>query len=421
MENRYNNQSNFNREKRSANEHSGSVLRERMNALNKSRQQQPPPANGQNPLSKKKHAGDQSRWLRAIIMVVITVGISGALAAFILQSAFDMFGLNQEDHFIEVTLPEDPTLSQITSVLNKQGVVEQALTFRLYASLKGDKKYYGGNYAFNTNMGYDEILADLRTGSSDSDVVELYFTEGRNVYEIAKLLEEYKVCEADKFLQHLETAKFEYEFLDRVPSDELRYRKLEGYIFPDTYEFYINENVDEVARKFLKNFNNRLTTAHYERMKTMGMTLDETITLASIIQKETGGVHGLDEMKRVSSVFHNRLNHAETYPQLQSDVTREYVDRFIKPFLSIKNQEMYDAYNTYACDGLSVGPICNPGLDAIEAALYPDETTERPYYFFVTDVQNHFYYAATLDEHNTNVAKAKQVDGEGEIHGTNTN
>ena len=152
-------------------------------------------------------------------------------------------------------------------------------------------------------------------------------------------------------------------------------------------------------------------------MMDLNLSLDEAITLASIIQKEAGGVNGPDEMRRVSAVFHNRLDLKEEYPKLQSDVTRDYATKYIIPFHDMRNQPMYDAYNTYVCDGLPVGPICNPGLDAIEAALYP---TDVPYYFFVTDVEEHFYYAETLQKHYENIRLASAVEGEGEIHGTNT-
>lgn len=382
-----------------------------------SRATPPPQRAPQN--GKAKRPKSKNRWFRAIVMVLATVGFCVFLAVFLLQSALDMFGLNQEDHQIEVTIPEKATLQQVSSILVKAGVVDRRLTFQIFAGLKPEESrvYKSGNYLLNSNMGYDEILRDLRTGQNQSETVEITFIEGRNIYEIASLLEENKVCEAEAFINHLQTTDFGFEFMDQLPENALRYRRLEGYIFPDTYQFLVGENVDEVARKFLKNFNAKVTTQMRNRMRDLNLTLDEAITLASIIQKETGGVGGIDEMKRVSSVFHNRLNLKAEYPKLQSDVTRNYVNYFIIPFHDTRNQEMYDAYNTYVCDGLPVGAICNPGIDAINAALYPDDT---PYYFFVTDVQNQFYYAETAQQHYQNVATASRVEGEGIIHGIDT-
>lgn len=376
-------------------------------------QRTPAPAQ---PTKKTKRASN-NRWGRAAMMVLATVIFCGFLAVFILQSALDMFGLNQKDELIEVTIPEDPSLSQIASILSKAGVIDQRLTFQLYAGIKQDDYYHGGDYIFNSNMGYDEILSDLRTSSVQDATVKITFVEGANAYEIATQLEEEGVCSADEFLENLENTDFGYTFMDDISDSDLRFRHWEGYLFPDTYEFYVGENVDSVARRFFDNFSTKITAQMKERMEELGITLDETITLASMIQKEAGGVHGIDEMKRVSSVFHNRLNTPEAYPKLQSDVTREYVNRFIKPFLDYTNQEMYDAYNTYACDGLPVGPICSPSEDAIQAALYPTQSNN---YFFVTDVNENFYYAETIDEHSRNVAKSQSVEGEGEIHGTDT-
>lgn len=380
-------------------------------------QQQSSPGRTPPSSKSKKKSRSENRWGRAILMVLATVMFCGFLALFILQSALDMFGLNQEDQMIEVNIPEEPSLSQISSILSKSGIIDQGITFQLYASIKQDEQYYGGDYVFNVNMGYDEILSKLRTKTVENATVTITFVEGVNVYEIAQQLEDEGVCNADEFLEIMETADFGYEFMDQLPEDGIRFRRLEGYLFPDTYEFYVGENVESVARRFLSNFSSKITTQMSNRMRDLNLTLDETITLASIIQKEAGGVHGIDEMKRVSSVFHNRLNLAEAYPKLQSDVTREYVNRFIKPFLDFTDQELYDAYNTYACDGLPAGPICNPSADAIEAALYPADSN---YYFFVTDVKEQFYYSETADEHYQKVITASNVEGEGEIHGTDT-
>lgn len=135
-------------------------------------------------------------------------------------------------------------------------------------------------------------------------------------------------------------------------------------------------------------------------MKEMGLSLEETLTLASLIQAESGQSQ---QMRKVSSVFWNRLDKSSQFPNLQSDVTINYVEKNIKPFDKTKNQNMYDAYNTYKCQGLPVAPICNPGLEAIEAALYPEDTK---YFYFLTDKEGNFYYAKTLKEHNQNRKKA---------------
>lgn len=137
------------------------------------------------------------------------------------------------------------------------------------------------------------------------------------------------------------------------------------------------------------------------------MTLDEAVTLASIVQKEAGDP---EDMRNVSGVFHKRLANPTIQPTLGSDVTILYVENDIKPYLNVENQAMYDAYNTYVCTGLPVGPICNPGMDAIQAAL---DYTPTDYYYFIADRDGNFYYARTLEEHEANI-RAAGISG---VHG----
>lgn len=355
-----------------------------------------------------------SRWARAIIMVMATIGLCIFLAFFILSGAMDIFGLNQINQQIEVEIPEGSTTKDIAEILAEAGVVNQPGTFRFYAGLKTeDADFQPGNYIMNSNMGYDEIIVALKSSASIKEEVNVKFIEGWTLNEFAAELEAKEVCGAQEFKDYLETAEFTSEFINAIPNSDLRYYRLEGYLFPDTYTFYKGEDVGAVARKILNNFNDKITSELRTRMSDLNLTLDEAVTLASIIQREAGNPM---DMKQVSSAFHNRLNNPEAYPSLQSDVTVLYVNDNIKPYLEQTNQAMYDAYNTYVCEGLPVGAICNPGLDAIEAVLYPDNTD---YYFFVTDSEGSFYYAVTEQEHFNNVYKASLV-GTGETYGIDT-
>lgn len=375
---------------------------------------QRPPAG--RPPQKKKRMRSENRWFRAIIMVLATVVGCVFLALFLLGSAYDMFGLNQPDMLIEVTIPEDAKISEISKILKDKGVVSQPLTFRLYLGYKvKDEPLKGGDYVFNSNLSYNEMIIALRSGYTEREEVRITFPEGLTLWEIAAKLEENKVCSAQAFVDYLNNdAEYPYEFFGAIEDDPLRYHKLEGYIFPDTYDFYIGENVSNVARKFIKNFNDKMTPDLLDRMQDLNLTIDQTITLASVIQKEAGES---DDMRLVSSVFHNRLNDSGNFPSLESDVTIFYVEENIKPYVQLANQRMYDAYNTYVREGLPVGPISNPGMDAINAALYPEET-ETKFYFFVTDKNMEFYYAGTMADHLKNIEIAKAAGGE--AHGIGT-
>lgn len=354
----------------------------------------------------------RSNGVALLVSVLLVLGAAGFLAFFAISSATDLLAFGKENRQIEVTIESGMSVNEIAQLLGEKGVVEQPLTFRLYAALRNkDQGFQAGSYVFNSNMSYDRIITALRSGDIIKEEVTLTFYEGMTLREMAALLEENSVCKAADFISYTDTAELAYEFIDMMPENDLRFRRLEGYLFPDTYDFYVGENVQSVAKKFLKNFQNRIMPELYPEIQDAGMTLDEAVTLASVIQKEAGNP---GEMAMVSSVFHNRMDDvAAGLPMLQSDVTILYVESDIKPYQTRTTQEMYDAYNTYVCQGLPVGPICSPGLDAIKTAIHPEESQ---YYFFVTDINGKYYYSKTLDQHYANVRKAAAAGGA--KHGT---
>ena len=255
------------------------------------------------------------------------------------------------------------------------------------------------------------FLADVPSASLvETAITTVTFIEGMTAEEIAAALEEKQVCSAEDFLKAMDEIDFGYTFEETLPDNENRYHQLEGYLFPDTYEFYIGEGAKSVVNRFLNNFNNRFSGEMYAQLEKSGMTLDEVITLASIIQKEAGNPA---EMKQVAGVFHNRLN-SGAYPHLQTDTTTNYIGTtFIEDYekgealVDEENQHYIDAYNSFDIKGLPAGPICNPGLDAIKAALDP---AKHSYYFFVSDKAGTYYYARNFDEHQAYTARVAQVN-----------
>lgn len=352
---------------------------------------------------KRRRKSNKLALFGAVMFMLIT---AAGLALFALSSATDLLAFGKRDRQIELTVEKGMSVSEIAQLLGDEGVIEHPATFKLYAKMRGKSdSFQAGDYVLNSNMSYDRIITAMRMGDTIKEEVKITFYEGMTLSEIADLLEEKEVCDADEFIALTQSGEFSYEFIDMLPENKNRFRKLEGYIFPDTYNFYVGENVESVLRKFLRNFQNRVMPI-YDDIRDAGMTLDEAITLASVIQKEAGNE---EEMGKVSSVFHNRIeNPSAGLPMLQSDVTIFYVENDIKPYQQRSDQKMYDAYNTYVCHGLPVGPICNPGLDAIEAAIDPDDTD---YYFFVTDVNGVYYYGKTLNQHYSNVRKAAAAGG----------
>lgn len=361
---------------------------------------------------KWKNRKPMNRALATLLSVVVLLGISAVLAFYILASANDFLGFSQESKEVQIVVEESDTLSTVVHELKKTGVVTQGFNFEVYAKLKKlDEKLQPGTYTLDARMSYDELIYALRSGEERDDIVKISFPEGMSVHEIADELEENNVCSAKAFLDAVQNDDLSgYDFIPQVEEGSLRYLRLEGYVFPDTYYFFVGENPSAVLKKFLDAFDKRVTDEMRQQIEDMGLTLDEAITMASIIQKEASDVQ---EMADVASVFYNRLNNSSKFPKLQSDVTINYVESDIKPYLEISNQEMYDAYNTYECNGLPVGPVCNPGVDAINAVLYPSSTN---YYFFISDKDGKYYYASTLAEHNKNIDEAG-LEGS---HGTNT-
>ena len=229
-----------------------------------------------------------------------------------------------------------------------------------------------------------------------SNVVTIMFPEGTSVSQIAHLLEQNGVCSAAEFMAEANNPLNLEGFSFSVPNPENRAFLLEGYLFPDTYEFYRNESAASAIKRFLKNTESKLTAEILAECDKLGFTLDEILTLASIIQEEAGNP---SEMGKVSSVLHNRLQ-SKRFPRLQCDVATFYLRDYVKPHVDeVRYEELVSLYNTYHCDGLPAGPITNSGIDAVKAAIYPENTD---WYYFVTDSDGKYYYAETWSGHLEN-------------------
>ncbi len=245
------------------------------------------------------------------------------------------------------------------------------------------------------------ITTDSADTTTESLTVTVTFPEGFTLVQIAERLEENNVCSGAQFIELANNIVYiqslGYSFTELIENPKKRAFFLEGYIFPDTYEFYRGESAERALGRFLDNTEKKLTAEYKNRAEELGYTLDEIITLASIVQEES---YTNDSVKNVASVLHNRLS-SPSFPKLQCDVTIHYVNDYVteSKYLTGDTTAFAKRYNTYKCNGLPVGAISNPGLAAIEAALYPAETD---YYYFVTDKNWNYYYAATYAEHKKN-------------------
>ena len=349
----------------------------------------------------------QHRVISALAMIIIIIGVSILLSSALIVYGRDLLGINSDSSTKIVTIPQGATMKEIAGTLQDSGIITKPDFFVFIVGMSDkDKDIKPGDPELRPDMAYETILSELISDPMDSSLsVSVTFPEGMRLVDAADLLEENNVCDADEFLDYFNhSAKFGYAYEDYLPSfQDEKFYQMEGYLFPDTYTFYQEMDVELVCQKILGNFNDKITKDMYDRMDALHISLDQTITLASMIQAEAGNT---EQMTTISSVFWNRLNNATEYPLLQSDPTTKYVEEVIKPHSESYNQDLYTSYDTYQCTGLPAGPICNPGSEAIHAALYPDNTN---YYFFYSNIDTkETYFAETLQEHEANQQKVQE-------------
>jgi len=230
------------------------------------------------------------------------------------------------------------------------------------------------------------------------NTLALAIPEGYTLPQIGMLLEEMGVGTVIDFIEAAQTADFSgFPFIAARSPNPNRFFALEGYLFPDTYEIYPDDTPESVIRRILSNTENSIGGDLRQTIAEKGYTIDEIIILASIVQKESLGNDTVKPL--VSSVIRNRIN---TGMMLQMCKTGFYVRDYINPFFDGDADHFHNFYNTYRLSGLPAGAICNPGLNAIHAALFPAETN---YLFYIWDNDDGFHFAVTYEEHNANVQK----------------
>lgn len=305
-----------------------------------------------------------------------------------------------EANGIEITIPRGSSTSDIANILKENGIISWPSLFKLISKVNGyDNTYMSGKHVVSKDLNYDQLMRVL---SSNPVSVNVTIREDFYLDQVLDILSSKKLIDKDSFIKSMNTEIFDYDFIKQIPERE---NKLEGYLFPDTYFFDPNSTDREIIIKFLDNFDTKFKLDYYARAQELNMTVDQIITLASIIEKEAT----LPEEKSIiSSVFHNRLKSDDpSLRRLQTDATLQYIiykrEGKIKEKLTTKDTQIDDPYNTYIHEGLPPGPICNPGLESIEAALYPDE--ESTYYYFVARGDGSHEFSKTLSEHEAAVKK----------------
>lgn len=388
---------------------------------------EPEAAPAANPVRKRKkrrkkkkytnHTRTMGHVFLGVVLSVAAICVGVFLAWKVIVGLMDYTGMAKKSHEADIVIDSTMNVDDIAETLHENGIIEMPWLFKTYINMKDEAEgFLDGEYTVNSTMSYSNIITLLKTVRQYTNTVTVMIPEGYNAQQIGQLLEENLVCRADDFEKYYRSKLEKYDFEEQITVTENRFYALEGYLFPDTYEFYVIDDLPDkpsmdtsqyakqAAEKMYSNFQNKITKKMYARAKELGMTFDEVVTLASIIQKE-----GTNEenMSNISSVFHNRLENMYEYPHLQSDTTDNYIEDVIRPNIPSSSLALYEnvitAYDTYTCEGLPAGPICSPGLEAINAALYPAETD---YYYFLSSSDGVFYYASTVEKHEQNIIDA---------------
>ena len=242
------------------------------------------------------------------------------------------------------------------------------------------------------------LLYEEASPQAAANTLTLTIPEGYTLVRIGMMLEEMGVCTAEEFIQAAQTGDFsEFPLIAAQIPNSNRFLALEGYLFPGTYEIYADELPDSIIRRMLSKTERMIDDALREIIAESDFTVDEILIIASIIQKESLGDDDFKPL--VSSVIHSRLSIGM---MLQMCYTAFYVRDYIDPLFENEGHRFGAYYNTYICPALPAGAICNPGLSAIHAALFPAETQ---YFFYIWDRDNNFHFAATWEEHVANVQR----------------
>lgn len=317
-----------------------------------------------------------------VLAVFIAVWLGKLTAEWGWKWADDVLALTRPDENVEVIINEGDDLDIITATLKEAGAIEYEWLFKLYCKFSGSEHYFDpGIYTINLTYDYHALVNNLMESAGSRETVTLMIREGADSYQIFDLLEENGVCSREKLEQAAANYKFEFPFIEQLPLGETN--RLEGYLFPDTYEFYLMDEPHKVLNRLLRNFEARLDEDDQTAIDNSGYSMRQILTMASIIEGEAANDA---ERPIIASVMFNRLNNWEV-PLLGMDSTIYYGAKLMGTTFTT---ELDSPYNTYLHQGLPPGPISNPGLNSIRAVLHPAETE---YYYFATGVDgmNHFF------------------------------
>lgn len=358
-----------------------------------------------------KKGGVGSTYLFFIIVIAVSVVVS----IYAILCMNDILAITKTKSNVTVSYSQEiESSNEAIDMLHKKGLIRCKNFCKFFVKLRDSVittsrlggPYEPGMYYLNGKMGLEGMLITLKGNTVSSETVTLTFPEGYTVPEIINKLSDNDVCDKAALISVIQSTDFSYSLVtDLKANDNVPYR-LEGFMFPDTYEFYINESASSVVRKFLENGENKFTEEYKTRASEMNYSIYEIMTVASIVEKEAAN----DDQKRtIAAIIYNRLEDKANFPTLGCLSTSDYITNKVAPNLSSTSSHTaeyylsyYNTNNTSTVVGLPAGPICNPGTESIYAALYPESTNDK---FFFHDTKGNMYTAATYQEFKSKVQK----------------
>ena len=335
------------------------------------------------PKKKRRSAGRTAALV--LLYVAAVIGSSILLACIGWTAAGDVLALNKPEKSITFTITENEDFDSVADRLEEEGMIEYKFLFKLFASITHKKdSIIAGSYTLNTDMDYRALLAGMSANSSNRSSVTVTIPEGYNIDQIFSLLEEKGVSTVEKLRETAASHDYAFSFLQEIPLGD--YRRLEGYLMPATYDFYVNHDPIFAINKLLVHFDSQVKDDFRQKVAESNYTLREILTIASLIERETTGEDRTD----IAAVIYNRLNNpdAGTQGYLQIDATLVYINGGKEPTEADKSID--SPYNTYLYKGLPPGPIANPGMESIVAAMNPSDIKEF-YYALGDDNTHHFF------------------------------
>ena len=326
----------------------------------------------------------------AMLYSIMVIVVSVILACLAWIAANDVLALNKPERSVTITVDSDDTFEDVVETLQEKGLIEYKFLFKLFAGITGyDEHVSMGTYTLNNDMDYRALLANMSIRSATRAEVQVTIPEGYTVAQIFQLLEEKGVATIGDLNEQAADHDYAFSFLQEIDLGDPA--RLEGYLYPDTYTFYTPHSPLYAINKLLVNFDARFTDEMRAEVAESGKTIQEILTIASLIEKETDGT----DHKKIASVIYNRLNtNGETAGFLQIDATLAYLNGGRVP--TDADKQIDSPYNTYKYKGLPPAPICNPGMDSIQAAMHPDSTG---YFYYALGDDGVHHFNRTYNDH----------------------